>query len=158
MGQGWISEFDLAARQLLALAEAIPAEKYTWRPGPGVRSACEVFMHIAYGNYWLLAQAGGEVPDTTAKIPPDLEKKVAAKPEVIGWLKNSLDAARKAYQATDRTKIVRFFGRETTSEAVFLRLLVHNHEHMGQSVAYARMMGVVPPWCQTRRAQSPSPH
>ncbi len=146
LSQGWMEEFDLAARHLVALAEAIPAEKYSWRPGPGVRSTSEVFVHIAYGNYWLTAQAGGKIPDGTPDIPPDLEKKVTAKADVLRWLKNSMDTVKQAYPATDRTKTVRFLGRDTTSEAVFLRLLVHNHEHMGQSVAYARMMGVVPPW------------
>jgi uncharacterized damage-inducible protein DinB len=53
---------------------------------------------------------------------------------------------RQAYQSTDRTRKVKFLGNETVSDGVFLRILVHNHEHMGQSVAYARMIGVVPPW------------
>jgi uncharacterized damage-inducible protein DinB len=149
LGQGWMAEFNLAARQLVALAEAIPAGQFNWRPGPGIRSTGEVFLHIAYGNYWLLAQAGGKIPDGTPPIPPDLEKKVTTKAEVIRWLKNSLDAVAQAYPGTDRTKTVRFLGRDTTSEAVFLRILVHNHEHMGQSVAYARMMGVVPPWSKS---------
>jgi uncharacterized damage-inducible protein DinB len=41
-----------------------------------------------------------------------------------------------------------FFGTKTTVRAIYLRILVHNNEHMGQSVAYARMNGVVPPWSQ----------
>ncbi len=146
MGHGWISEFDHAASQLISLAEAIPADKFGWRPREGIRSVSEVLLHIAYGNYWLLHQAGGTIPDDTPPIPPDLEKKVIAKPEVIRWLKNSLQAVRGEYPKTDRTKTVRFLGRETTSDAVFLRILVHNHEHMGQAVAYARMIGVTPPW------------
>ena len=146
LGQGWSSEFNLAARQVVSLAEAIPEQKFGWRPGSGVRSTSEVFMHIAFGNYWLLDQAGGKIPDDTPDIPPDLEKKVKAKAEVVRWLKSSLDAVRRAYPDTDRAKTVRFFGKDTTSDAVFLRILVHNHEHMGQLFAYARMLGVVPPW------------
>lgn len=146
LGQGWLAEFNLAARQLLSLAEATPAEKFSWSPAPGVRSVSEVYMHIAIGNYFLLDQAGGKIPDNTPDIPPDLEKKVTQKAEVIKWLKNSLDAVREGYPRTDRTKKVKFFGKESTSEFVFLRLLVHNHEHMGQSVAYARIIGVIPPW------------
>ncbi len=146
LGKGWMAEFNLAARQLVSLAEAIPAEKFSWRPGPGVRSASEVFMHIAVGNYWLLSQAGGKIPDDTPEIPPDLEKKVTGKADVIRWLRTSLDAVRQAYPATNRSKTVQFLGKDTTSDSVFLRILVHNHEHMGQSVAYARMMGVRPPW------------
>ncbi len=146
LGQGWLPEFNLAARQIITLAEAIPAEKYTWRPGPGVRSTSEVFMHIAVGNYWLLNQAGAKIPGGMPQIAQDTERTITAKPDVIKWLKSSFDAVRTAYPATDRTKTVKFFDKDTTSDGIFLRILVHNHEHMGQSVAYARMMGVVPPW------------
>jgi uncharacterized damage-inducible protein DinB len=144
LGQGWLAEFDLAARQLVALAEATPAEKFSWRPGPGVRSVAEVYLHIARGNVWLLGQAGVKPGVDLGKIPPD--EKVGGKAEVIRWLKASLDAVRMAYPGADRQKKVMFFGKETPAEGVFLRILVHNHEHMGQSVAYARMVGVVPPW------------
>src|SRR5262245_48745864 len=58
LGQGWLPEFTLTSRQLLQLAEATPAEKFGWRPAPGVRSISEVYMHIAAGNLWLLDQAG----------------------------------------------------------------------------------------------------
>ena len=68
------------------------------------------------------------------------------KAEVIEWLKRSMSAVRKAYPATNRSKSVRFLGKDTTSEFVFLRILVHSHEHMGQAIAYARMMGIRPPW------------
>ena len=44
---GYDGEWGHVSRQLIALADAIPADKYGWRPGPGVRSVSEVFMHIA---------------------------------------------------------------------------------------------------------------
>jgi uncharacterized damage-inducible protein DinB len=143
LGQGWMPEFTLTSRQLLQLADAIPADKFGWRPGPGVRSVSEVYMHLALGNFWLLQQAGVTTPEA-AKLPG--EKTVTAKADVIQWLKRSLDAVRKGYESADRQKKVQFFGKETTSEGVFLRILIHNNEHMGQSIAYARMNGVVPPW------------
>jgi uncharacterized damage-inducible protein DinB len=109
----------------------------------GVRSVSEVYMHLALGNFWLLQQAGVTTPEA-GKLPG--EKAVTAKADVIQWLKRSLDAVRKGYESADRQKTVQFFGKETTSEGVFLRILLHNNEHMGQSIAYARMNGVVPPW------------
>jgi uncharacterized damage-inducible protein DinB len=147
LGQGWIPEFTLTSRQLLQLAEATPAEKFTWRPGPGVRSISEVYMHLAAGNFWLMEQAGVPSSPEASKMPKDL-KSVTSKAEVIQWLRSSLDAVRKGYESADRQKKVQFFGKETTSELVFLRILIHNNEHMGQSIAYARMNGVVPPWSQ----------
>lgn len=146
LGQGWTAEFNLAARQTLELAEAIPADKYGWRPAAGARTVSEVLMHIALGNYYLLNQAGGKVPDDTPPISGDLEKKVTAKADVVRWLKNSQAGVRNAYGTTDRTKALKFFGKDTTSDGIFLRILVHDHEHMGQMIAYARSMGVTPPW------------
>jgi hypothetical protein len=105
-------------------------------------------MHLAAGNFWLMEQAGVPSPPEASKLPKNPEKSVTGKAEVIQWLRSSLDAVRKGYEGADRQKKVQFFGKETTSELVFLRILIHNNEHMGQSIAYARMNGVVPPWSQ----------
>jgi uncharacterized damage-inducible protein DinB len=148
LGQGWLPEFTLTSRNLLALAEATPAEKFAWRPAPGVRSISEVYMHLAVGNFYLLEQAGVKGALAGAKVPKDPEKSVTAKADVIRWLRDSLDAVSKGYQATDRQQKVKLFGKEALSDGVFLRILVHNNEHMGQSIAYARMNGITPPWSQ----------
>jgi uncharacterized damage-inducible protein DinB len=105
-------------------------------------------MHVAVGNYWLLARAGvkpggANWPD---KIPPDAEKRITAKAEVVKWLKDSMAAVRAAHGSVDGGRQVEFFGAKVPAAHVLLRLLVHNHEHMGQAVAYARMSGVTPPW------------
>jgi uncharacterized damage-inducible protein DinB len=147
LGQGWLPEFTLTSRQLVQLAEATPAEKFGWRPAPGVRSISEVYMHVAVGNLWLLEQAGVKSPEL-AKVPRDPEKAVTAKADVIQWLRTSQDAVKNAYQMADRQKHVQFFGKDALADGVFLRILVHNNEHMGQSIAYARMNGIVPPWSQ----------
>ena len=144
-GDGWNGEFDHAARQLTQLAGAFPQEKLAWRPGPGVRSTSEVLMHIAIGNHLLLGQAGLKPPDL-AKLGKEPETALTAKPEVLKFLSGSFDAVRTAVKAADRSKPAKFFGKDTSVDAVLLRLLVHNHEHMGQLIAYARANGVVPPW------------
>ncbi len=147
LGKGWSGEFTHATNQLLALAEATPADKFSYRPAPGVRSTSEVYMHVAVGNYYLLSQAGAKPgahwPD---KIEADTEKKIKDKADVIRWLKDSFAAVKAAEPALDRSKKVTFFGQQTTVDGILLRILVHNHEHMGQAIAYARMSGVVPPW------------
>jgi uncharacterized damage-inducible protein DinB len=145
LGKGWMPEFNHASNQIDALAEATPADKFGWRPAPGVRSVSEVYMHIVLGNYFLLGQAGAKVP---AAVKADMEKTVTAKADVIKALKDSQAAVRAAYPAIEQKKKVNFISGETTAEGVLLRLLVHNHEHMGQSIAYARMIGVTPPWSQ----------
>ena len=118
---------------------------------PGVRSTSEVYMHIVMTNFWLLSVAG-------QKMPPDLknedaagitEKGVTSKPEVIAWLKRSLDAVKQAHLAADpkdMSRKLKVEGHDATVDGMYLRIIVHANEHMGQLVAYARMTGVVPPW------------
>jgi hypothetical protein len=160
LGRGWKGEFEHAARQLVALAEATPAEKFSFRPAPGVRSTSEVYMHVAVGNYWLLAQAGvkpggAHWPD---KIPAGAEKNVSAKGEVVRWLEDSLAAVRASHSSVDGSRTVKFLGAEVPAAHVMLRLLVHNHEHMGQAIGYARMSGVTPPWsAKPPAARPPAP-
>ncbi len=77
------------------------------------------------------------------------EKTVTSKVEVIGWLKRSLDAVRDAHLAakpSDLERKVHILDRDATVDGMYLRIIVHANEHMGQLVAYARMTGVVPPW------------
>jgi len=147
--QGYDGEWGHVSRQLVALAEAIPAEKYAWRPGPGVRSTSEVFMHIAMANFYLLSVTGPPMPADLKS--PDMEKTVTAKPEVVEWLKRSLEAvrtARASLKPGDLQRKVKIAGREATVDGMYLRIVIHANEHMGQLVAYARMNGVVPPWSQ----------
>jgi hypothetical protein len=79
--QGYDGQWGHVSRQLVALAEAIPADKYSWRPAPGVRSTSEVFMHIALANFCLLSVTGPPMPSDIKSI--QMEKTVTAKPEVI---------------------------------------------------------------------------
>jgi uncharacterized damage-inducible protein DinB len=147
IGKGWLPEFDHAAGQTLALAEATPADKFAFRPAPGVRSMADVYMHLAQANYFLMAQAGIQTPaDIAAKMKPGLA--VTAKADVIKWLKDSQEFVRSNYPKLDAKKKVNFISGETTVEGVLLRILVHSHEHMGQAIAYARMAGVKPPWSE----------
>ena len=144
--QGYDGEWTHVSQQLIALAEATPAEKFSWRPAPGVRSTSEVYMHIAIANFGLLSFTGPKMP---AEIKEDTEKTVTSKAEVIDWLKRSLEAVRNAHAAAtpkDLERKVKTFAGEATVGDVYLRIIVHANEHMGQLVAYARMTGVVPPW------------
>ena len=147
--QGYDGEWLHVSRQLVALAEATPAEKFTWRPAPGVRSVSEVYMHIALANFFLLSVTGPKLPANMKS--EDLEKSVTAKPEVIGWLKRSLEAVKTAHAAAkpaDLGRAVKVNKRDATVEGMYLRIIVHANEHMGQLIAYARMTGVVPPWSE----------
>lgn len=142
-GAGWSPEFKMAGRQIIALAEAIPAEKYEWRPGPGVRSVSEVLMHTVSGNYFFLQSMGVKPSEDLPKNP---EKSVTAKADVVRWLKSSFDTVSDNYPKIDKQKAVKFLGHDATCEGVLLRALSHANEHLGQMIAYSRMNGIAPPW------------
>jgi len=140
---GW---WDRAAGQIESLAEAIPAETYGWRPAEGVRSVSEVFMHVAAANYGIAARAGTAIPEGVDAR--NLES-ITDKATVVTTLGRSLAHARSAVEAMTLEQLgeeVDLFGNQATKADVALLLLGHLQEHLGQSIAYARMNGVVPPW------------
>lgn len=148
--QGYDGEWGHVSRQLVALAEAIPAEKFAWRPAPGVRSTSEVFMHLALTNFYLLSVTGPPLP--AGMKSPSMEKTVTAKAEVIDWVKRSLDAVKSAHatlKPADLQRKVKIAGRDANVDGMYLRIIVHANEHMGQLVAYARINGITPPWSET---------
>jgi uncharacterized damage-inducible protein DinB len=145
--KGYDGELRYVTRLLVSLAEAIPAEKYGWRPAPGVRSVSEVYMHIAIANYYLLTPMGSKMP--AELMGKGAEEKIASKEEVIGWLKRSLDAVktgRAGLKPEELSKKVTIEGESADVDGMYLRIICHDNEHLGQLIAYARTNGVVPPW------------
>ena len=146
--QGYDGEWKHVTSQLVALAEATPEDKFAWRPAKGVRSTSEVYMHIALANFYLLSATGPKMPDD---LKEDAEKTVTSKAEVIKWLKRSLEAVRAAHvseKPADLQRKVHIADRYATVDGMYLRIIIHANEHMGQLIAYARMSGVVPPWSE----------
>jgi uncharacterized damage-inducible protein DinB len=144
--QGYDGEWKHVSQQLVELAEATPAEKFAWRPAAGVRSTSEVYMHIVMVNFYMLSITGPKMP---ADLKDDAEKTVTSKAEVITWLKRSLDTVKENHLAVkpkDLERKVHIYDRDATVDGMYLRIIVHANEHMGQLIAYARMTGVVPPW------------
>lgn len=132
--------------KIVGLAEAIPEEKYSWRPAPGVRSVSEVFMHVAGGNYYLPSFAGVKLPTTFER---GMEKTVTQKAKVIAEVKSSFAHVKAALAQTPDAQLetkVKLFGQDTTWRGVYLVVLEHVSEHLGQQIAYARSNGVTPPW------------
>ena len=147
--QGYDPEWGHVSKQLVALAEATPSEKFAWRPGPDVRSMSEVYMHIAIANFYLLSVTGPKMPPELSSL--EKEKTITEKAQVIDWLKRSLEAVKTAHAAAkpaDLRRKVKIQGVDADVDGMYLRIIVHANEHMGQLVAYARMNGIVPPWSQ----------
>lgn len=150
----FLDQQDGVEKEILGLAEATPADKFKWRPAEGVRSISEVYMHLAFGNYLLTGFVGAKTPDG---ITGGMEKTVTEKAAVIDALKKSFAHLRAAVAATpdaDLGKAMKFFGRDSTVGGILLAAANHEHEHLGQSIAYARMNGIVPPWTAERQAKA----
>jgi uncharacterized damage-inducible protein DinB len=150
-----LKQCDDAEKKLVDLAQAMPQEKYAWRPGDGVRSVSEVYMHVVGANYFLPSFAGVKPPEGLSR---DMEKTVTEKAKVVEMLKESFDHVRQAIVSKSEADLdspAKLFGQETTVRDVFLTTVTHMHEHLGQSIAYARMNGVVPPWTAAQQAPRP---
>ncbi|HEU4629895.1 MAG TPA: DinB family protein [Gemmatimonadaceae bacterium] len=143
-----IAQLDDGEKKLVALAEAMPQEKYGWRPGEGVRSVSEVFVHVASANYLFPRLAGVQrAPDVT--LPRDAEQTITDRVRIVELLHKSFAFARQAVMDVPDAQLddsVDMFGTPTTKRGVLVTMATHLHEHLGQSIAYARTNGVVPPW------------
>jgi uncharacterized damage-inducible protein DinB len=142
-----LRQVDAARDKLVALAEATPADKFAWRPNDKVRTVGEVYAHVAGGNYFLPTLWGVKFPDGVD--PRGLEKEGADKAKTIASLKNSFEHVHHVIESgsdADLYKPLKLEGHEGTLLEGYLLIATHAHEHLGQSIAYARSIGIAPPW------------
>jgi uncharacterized damage-inducible protein DinB len=150
---------DLAdlQKEMVDLAKAVPAEKYSWRPMAGVRSFGEVFLHVAGTNFDLASAIGA--PPIPGFKADGYDKSVLGKAQIIDKLNQSFDYTRDAIEKmsnADFRKPMKHFGPDANAGDIVYLITTHTHEHLGQSIAYARMNGIVPPW--TAAAQQKMQH
>jgi uncharacterized damage-inducible protein DinB len=145
----YLAEVDAVGKKLVDLAQAEPADKYAWRPSPGVRSIGEVYMHVVGGNSTIPSFLGAKRMDGVTR---DSEKQVTDKAKIVDLLQKSIANAKAAGQSVTEAdldkKVKTFGGREMTQRQVLMLIITHMHEHLGQSIAYARMNGITPPWSE----------
>jgi hypothetical protein len=148
----FVTDLDTLQSRFLALAEAFPAEKYAWRPKPGVRSVGEVFMHVASEYYYYTPVAYGAAPSPVIPRSPDAFKKfesASTKPDALKHLKEGFAYGKQALTGLDPAAITgkkKLFGGDRTIIETTLSMTDDLHEHLGQLIAYARMNGITPPW------------
>jgi uncharacterized damage-inducible protein DinB len=141
-----------AQKHILELEEAVPQNKFNWRPGPGVRSIAETYLHIAFSNYGLTQAATGKAPPADVGFEPNpakWDKQTTDKAEIKKILERSFAHVKEVVSAVpdaDLDKNVSFFGMTMTTRAVLIIVAAHANEHLGQEIAYARTNKIVPPW------------
>lgn len=148
---------DLASveEKLLTLAEAVPEDRFGWRPADGVRSFSEVMVHIAADNWFLPTVVGVAAPAATGVKANDYpsvqayEARSMSKAEAMDAVRASFAHLRAAMQKADAAQLeqtLNLFGSEVTGVDLWVLTTTHLHEHLGQLIAYARSNNVVPPW------------
>ncbi len=140
------------------LAEAMPADKYTWRPSEGVRSVGEVYTHIISANYGVAGALGTPPPagfdfKAVAALSGDKAKVLPVLQESFAHFRGAI----LALSGADGDKPQKMFNRQTTLRGALMMIDRHWGEHLGQSIAYARVNGVVPPWTQEFQQQQQKP-
>jgi hypothetical protein len=150
-----VNDLDTLYTKFTALANAIPAEKYSWRPAPGVRSVGEVFMHVASEFYvWAPisfgAKASPVISGTSDAVMKQFESK-STKADVLKALKDGFAYTQSSIDGLDPNSLVgkqKLFGGQFTGTIIESSYGMSGdlHEHLGQLIAYARMNGIAPPW------------
>jgi len=153
----FVADLERVGGRLAELAGATPADKFSWAPSDEVRTISQVYVHAVFVTTFLPMALGAAPPegfemseDTNPMVlMQEWEAKITDKDQVIAKLNESFAYAAKAVPTiTDLDTTVETFGFPGSKRAYLLILLTHAHEHLGQSIAYARSIGVVPPWSQ----------
>ena len=141
-------------KKMADLAKAMPESSYDWRPGAGVRSVGEVFLHVASDNYLIPISMGMAAPAASGvtsdfKTVEAFEKRKLTKDQIVAELDASFKHLHQAMGLTtdgNLNETIRFFGQDWTRQRSMVLTVTHLHEHLGQAIAYARSNNVVPPW------------
>ncbi|HLZ41269.1 MAG TPA: DinB family protein [Candidatus Sulfotelmatobacter sp.] len=140
-------DLERVQKKFVDLANAVPADKMTWRPSADSRSFAEVFLHVAGERYGILSLMGAELPAGLDR--KGFEKSTTDRVRIVEELNKSWDFAQKAIQGmtnADFAKLLPKLGPQANAGDVVYILVADAHEHLGQSVAYARENGITPPW------------
>jgi hypothetical protein len=148
-------DLERVQKKFVDLANAVPADKMTWRPSPDSRSFAEVFLHVAGECYKILELMGVAAP--AGFDPRNYEKSTTDRGAIVGELNKSWDFAQKSINAmsnADFAKLLPKLGPQANAGDVVYILAADAHEHLGQVVAYARVNGIVPPLTAAAKKQA----
>jgi uncharacterized damage-inducible protein DinB len=147
----YLTDMDTLHAKIVALANAIPADKFSWRPSKDVRTMSEVFMHVAGEWYFFMPKAfAGDAP--AGFTPPKdklegLEKTLTTKAQVLAELDKAWAHGRSQIASADVSKLTgKYKPWGVTIDEAALAMADDLHEHLGQLIVYARSVGVKPPW------------
>ena len=136
-------------KMMVALAEGLPQDSYNWRPNEKMRTAGEMFLHTARGNFSQPESWGVKPPEELTLCGNYLDQGNLEKPKVIDMLRKSFEHARQSVAAVpdaDLFKTARIDNRESTPYEDILALVTRNYENLGRMISYSMLKGIIPPW------------
>jgi len=142
-----MGHFESSISKVISLADAMPAESYTWKPSADAMPVGQVFAHIARYNFFYPASSMA-IP-APAAIDLDTLEAMRTKAQIVALLRQSAEHVRRSLSALsteELSKSTTLYERTVPKWAVMMQLVAHMNEHLGQSIAYARSNNVVPPW------------
>ena len=142
-----ILDLEQMQEKFSKLAEAIPQDKFSWRPSQDIRSISELFLHVAGSGFFFPTMKGASpAPGFT---PKDFETSTTDKAKIIEWLNKSFAydiASVQGMSNGDFAAPLPKLGPDANQGDVVYLLVSHAHEQLGIAIAYSRSVGVVPPW------------
>jgi uncharacterized damage-inducible protein DinB len=156
-----LADLQVVQKKFVDLANAIPADKLTWRPTDDSRSFAEVFLHVAGERYGILALMGTAPP--AGFDGKTFEKSTTDRARIVEELNKSWEFTQKTINGMSNAEFAKLLpklGPQANAGDVIYILVADAHEHLGQVVAYARANGIVPPWtveAKKRAAEKKAP-
>jgi uncharacterized damage-inducible protein DinB len=145
--QAVVNDLRGVHEKIVGLAQTVPVDKYTWRPGQGVRSIGDVYMHIASANFRFPGMVGMQPPAGTSPDWISGNAEGVTRETAVAALNASFEFLYSMIEDIDDLDApVNLFGQDTNVRQFLVTTGTHLHEHLGQSIAYARTNGIVPPW------------
>jgi len=147
-------ELKMAESEIVPLAEAMPADKYDFRPTDGafkgVRTFGQQVKHLATVLYLVEAASQGQKPPVDLGKGEDGPESVKTKAEIVQYLKDAFAFGHKMtgmLTAQNQMELVKspFGGPDQPRAGIANVAIWHSFDHYGQMVVYARMCGVIPP-------------
>jgi uncharacterized damage-inducible protein DinB len=146
-----LPRYRLITQSFLALAEAMPADKYTFKPSSGefkdVRSFGEQVKHVACGNFGFFNEIEKKTPPSHCETGGPSPAKTKA--EIVAYLREAFAYGERLVDATTAANALDPaggpYGGQSTRLGLITLAIWHASDHYGQLVIYSRMNGIVPP-------------
>lgn len=145
--------YSFVSGAVVAAAQKMPEENYSFRPTPEVRSFGQIVGHVADAQYMFCSLASGQ-PNPSKGI----EKTKTSKSDLVAALKDAVAYCNDTYDGMTDAKgseLAKFMNYNLAKLTILSLNTAHADEHYGNIVTYLRIKGIVPPTSENPPARSP---